>query len=38
MTQPALPAHYQGLKDRFPDVLAAVEALGAATRTMVQDR
>ena len=31
MTLPALPQHYQALKERFPDVLAAVEALGAAT-------
>ncbi len=31
MTQPTLPQHYQTLKERFPEVLAAVEALGAAT-------
>jgi alkylhydroperoxidase/carboxymuconolactone decarboxylase family protein YurZ len=31
MTQPMIPQHYQALKERFPEVLAAVEALGAAT-------
>jgi 4-carboxymuconolactone decarboxylase len=32
MPQHKVPAHYQALKQRYPEVLAAVEALGAATR------
>jgi len=31
MKQPELPAHYQALKERYPEILAAVEALGAST-------
>jgi 4-carboxymuconolactone decarboxylase len=32
MPDTSLPTHYQSLKQRYPGVLAAAEALGAATR------
>jgi 4-carboxymuconolactone decarboxylase len=32
MSETTVPAHYRALRQRFPEVIAAVEALGAATR------
>ena len=32
MKDGSIPAHYQSLKERYPEVIAALEALGAATR------
>jgi alkylhydroperoxidase/carboxymuconolactone decarboxylase family protein YurZ len=32
MNELPIPAHYQALKARYPEVMAALEALGAATR------
>jgi alkylhydroperoxidase/carboxymuconolactone decarboxylase family protein YurZ len=32
MNELPIPAHYQSLKARFPEVIDALEALGAATR------
>ena len=32
MNELPVPAHYQSLKERYPEVIAALEALGAATR------
>jgi 4-carboxymuconolactone decarboxylase len=33
MNEAQAPAHYQALKQRYPEVMAAVEALGATTRS-----
>ncbi|HOC43110.1 MAG TPA: carboxymuconolactone decarboxylase family protein [Thermoanaerobaculales bacterium] len=32
MNDGSIPAHYQSLKARYPEVMAALEALGAAAR------
>lgn len=32
MNELPIPAHYQALKARYPEVMAALEALGAATQ------